>query len=525
MIKTAFLLCLTVLYFSAFTQPGTVKSSLKIGALSNNFVGTLSDGDFFGSSVTYLNDIDGDGVGDVAVGSFQDDDGGYDKGGVWILLLKPDGTIKTYKKISDIHGAFNAGLNDEDHFGAGMNAIGDLDKNGICEIAVGAGADDDGGDGKGAVYIIFLDSDGTTKKFTKISELSGGLNTTLGNRAAFGSDIALIGDLDKDGIDDIAVGGPRHTVSGISKGAIWILFLNADGTVKNKTYITEGNGGFAGNLEKDGFFGCCIEGIGDLNKDGVNDIITSAFRENDGGANYGALYILFLNSNGTVKITKKISKTQGLSSVSFVGDDFLGQSIANMNDLDGDGNVDVIVGMPGNGINSVKGKVEVLFLNSDGSVKSIQEISDISGNFYGNIKQGDQFGWSLSPLYDFNGDGIMDLIVGSKKDDDGGLDRGAIWLLYLEGVKNSRKEIDLKTEIEVFPMPFYDDIHIYLPSKKTHPIMYQIYNMVGCEVGKGHLSNIVSEITLDLSYLHSGVYFMKIEQEYSSSVFKIIKSD
>ena len=522
--KITLLLCATIYCSSVFTQPGTIKNSIKLSSLSNKFNGLLDEGDYFGSSVAYLNDIDGDGIGDIAITAYQDDDGGLDKGAIWIVFLNEDGSIKSYAKISDTQGSFDAILDEEDHLGAEMDAIGDINNDGICDIAVGAGADDDGGVDKGAIYIIFLNTDGSAKSHQKISVSSGGFNTSLNDRAGLGNGITLIGDLDKDGVNEIAISAPRDLVDNVSKGAIWILFLHPDGTIKKKTYITEGEGGFNELLDKDGFFGNGIERIGDLNKDGIEDIIVSASHEDVVGIYNGALYIIFLNSDGTVKSTKKLSKLSGLSSVIFSDYDFLGQSMAFLNDIDGDGYGDIAVGMPSGNTNE-KGKVLILFLHSDGSVKSIQEISDISGNFYGNIGSGDQFAWSLSPLYDFNGDGIMDLIVGSKKDDDGGLDRGAIWLLYLEGVKNSRKEIDLKTEIEVFPMPFYDDIHIYLPSKKTHPIMYQIYNMVGCEVGKGHLSNIVSEITLDLSYLHSGVYFMKIEQEYSSSVFKIIKSE
>ena len=37
--------------------------------------------------------VDGDGVEDMAVGAFDDDDGGTNKGAVWTLLLKPDGSV------------------------------------------------------------------------------------------------------------------------------------------------------------------------------------------------------------------------------------------------------------------------------------------------------------------------------------------------------------------------------------------------------------------------------------------------
>ena len=53
-----------------------------------------------------LGDLDGDGVGDLAVGAPRDDDGGTDRGAVWVLFLNTDGTVKSHQKISDTEGGF-----------------------------------------------------------------------------------------------------------------------------------------------------------------------------------------------------------------------------------------------------------------------------------------------------------------------------------------------------------------------------------------------------------------------------------
>jgi len=60
-------------------------------------------------------------------------------------------------------------LNEKDHFGISISQIGDLNNDGIMDIVVGAYKDDDGGLDRGAVYIIFLNDDGTVKSFQKIS--------------------------------------------------------------------------------------------------------------------------------------------------------------------------------------------------------------------------------------------------------------------------------------------------------------------------------------------------------------------
>jgi len=71
----------------AAAQPGWVLSHQKISDTQGGFTGILDDNDLFGDSAASLGDLDGDGVGDLAVGARYDDDGGTDRGAVWVLFL------------------------------------------------------------------------------------------------------------------------------------------------------------------------------------------------------------------------------------------------------------------------------------------------------------------------------------------------------------------------------------------------------------------------------------------------------
>jgi len=75
---------------------------------------------------------------------------------VGVFALPSDGTVKSFQKISDTQGSFTATLDDTDVFGRSVTSIGDLDGDGITDLAVGAASDDDGGFDRGAVYILFL---------------------------------------------------------------------------------------------------------------------------------------------------------------------------------------------------------------------------------------------------------------------------------------------------------------------------------------------------------------------------------
>lgn len=113
-----------------------------------------------------------------------------------------------------------------------MATLGDLDLDGVVDMAVGAPGDDDGGSDRGAVWVLLLHSNGTVKGHQKISNLAGNFSGTLDNNDEFGYAIASLGDLDQDGLIDIAVGARHDGDGGFRHGAVWMLFLHTNGTVK-----------------------------------------------------------------------------------------------------------------------------------------------------------------------------------------------------------------------------------------------------------------------------------------------------
>lgn len=425
--------------YLARVSTGVVISDKKLSSFTDSISALLEDGDQFGSGMADIGDLDGDGVRDLAVGAWKDDDGGTNFGAVYILFMYADGTVKNYQKVSMASGAFTGPIDSADDFGFGVYPLGDLDLDGVEDIVVSERANDNGGTDRGAFYVLFLNSDGTVKAEQRISDTSGSFTGVLDNFDVFGETVAVIPDVNGDGIDDLAVGAKQDDDGGIDRGTIWILYMQRDGSVSGYHKINSISGGMNSSaLDNGDRFGASVASVADMNADGVRDLIVGASLDDDGAADTGAIYVLFMNADGTVASQAKISSlTVNFTDAIHAGDRF-GAALAAIGDLDQDGIDEVLVGAwaddaPG----ADSGAAYVLFLNAEGGVRRYQKMSGATGVLTGLIDAGDNFGLGLSVIDDLNGSGVPELIVGAVGDDDGGTDRGALWLLYLQQATGS----------------------------------------------------------------------------------------
>ena len=370
-------------------RDGTVDSTKEINDSTANGP-NLAKNDYFGVSVADIGDLNNDGIRDIVVGASHDDNSGSNRGAIHIMFMNRDGTVDSTKVIND--GTANGPvLATHDHFGASVAGIGDLDNDGIPDIAAGTPSNLNT-NSRGAIHIMFMNRDGTVDSTKKINDGTAN-GPTLANYDQFGASVASIGDLNNDGIPDIVSGAPDDDAGGTARGAIHIMFMKRDGTVSSTKEIN-GDTANGPTVNTSDYFGQSVVNIGDLNGDGISDIVVGAYGDNTSGA--GAVHIIFMKRDGTVSNTREINNnTPNGPSLSY--DDYFGYSVAGIGDLDNDGVLDIVSGAPDDDDSgSTRGAIHIMFMNNIDTVPPVITSITSDATSLGALKVGDSITFTLT---------------------------------------------------------------------------------------------------------------------------------
>jgi hypothetical protein len=225
---------------------------------------------------------------------------------MWILFLDSDGSVVSSRtrKIANGLSGFPPGLLEPgDNFGVSAASLGDLDgpRESVVALAVGAHQDDD----TGSIWILLLNSDGTVESYQKIPGGGGQLSLDPGDE--FGVDVTSLGlaDFPGAGALTIAVGAQK---ADSTRGAVWLLSLNNDGTLLGQQKIANGANGLPDDsIDPGDRFGSSVASLGDLDGIAGGSALTlavGAYFDSAGGIPSGVVWELPLNSQGQVDSTK-----------------------------------------------------------------------------------------------------------------------------------------------------------------------------------------------------------------------------
>ncbi|MCP3914396.1 MAG: hypothetical protein GY711_02440 [bacterium] len=326
--------------------------------------------DYFGLSVSGAGDVNRDGHDDLIVGAIYDDNTGANTGSARVCSGADGSTLYTFD-----------GDTPDGQFGISVSGAGDVNADGHADLIVGAPKDDGAGVNSGSAT-VYSGSDGSV-----LYAIEGDLG------AEAGYSVCDAGDVDGDGFDDFAVGARGERTNGWAAGSVTV-FSGQDGSVLHRWF-----GDYTYHA-----LGSSLSNAGDVNGDGVPDLISGQHRDHTGGTYAGHARVF--------------SGADGSTLYDFYGEEgqTLGHSVSDAGDVDGDGFGDLVVGMPGAEAHGYHTGAARVFSGVDGRI-----LYTVDG-----YSAGDELGHSVSGAGNVDGVGFDDLVLGVRGDDDAGDHAGSV---------------------------------------------------------------------------------------------------
>ncbi|MDB5469835.1 MAG: hypothetical protein JWR84_1395 [Caulobacter sp.] len=433
---------------SAVAPDGFISAGALTAAKGFTIVGAAA-GDLAGYAVAGIGDVNSDGIDDVLIGALQADPGGRSSAGTsYVLYGKTGGyTGIDLAALTTAQGFSIRGFAALDFSGTSVSAAGDVNGDGRADFIVGAPkANGPAGVDVGAAYVIFGQAAGGFAGGIDVSSLNGTNGFVIRGGAAtdsLGFSVSAAGDVNGDGRADIIVGARDADPAGHSgAGKSYVLFGHT-GPFSASIDVTTLNGtnGFSiSGIDADDQSGLSVASAGDLNNDGLADLIVGAAGGDPGArTNAGEAYVLFGHTGGFAASIdlSTLNGTNGFVLNGIDAGDFAGWSVAKAGDLNNDGIDDIAVGaLYGDPLGRTNaGEVYILYGRNGGGFGASVNLSSISGTTGFVISGGaasDLTGHTVSSAGDVNADGIDDLLIGALYADPagGGADAGQSYVLF-----------------------------------------------------------------------------------------------
>jgi hypothetical protein len=338
----------------------------------------------FGTVVIGVGDVNKDGYPDVVVTAPLWDGTGTDEGRAYLYLGGPTGLSATAVWTANPTGQTNA------NFGNRVGAPGDVNGDGYADVVIGAPGFSNQAPGEGRAYLYLGGPSGLQVSPAWIMDPTDQAN------AQFGVSVAGAGDVNGDGYGDVIIGAWQWDGQAVDEGRVYLYLGNATGLSASPAWTADPTD------QTGAQFGVAVGGAGDVDGDGLSDVVIGANRWDGQMVDEGRAWLYLGTSTGLSASPAWVADPTDQNGAWF------GNAVAGAGDVNGDGFADVVVGARyWSGVAMREGQVFLYLGGSSGLPATASWSSAPTGQdsaFFGN---------QVAAAGDVNGDGFADVVIGA----------------------------------------------------------------------------------------------------------------